>query len=325
MSTPEGDSAAQALKSHEAGRRLDFSLDPLRGFDPAAVVVEPVEPVDSEFGRFGGKCMVLRNLLTPEECVYLIEHMSAPLEKVYYRDDYRRNDRAIYDSPELAELLWARVHPIIERVSIRVAEEPGQQRLEGLDPDEECPDPLRVGYGKEGLWRPKGLNECLRFCRYSPGGFFRAHCDGVFQRSEEERSLFTCMLYLDAPLDGGATHFMKIDTRLTQETYLQPAPADSIVAKVAPEPGLCLLFFQPGILHEGEELRSGMKHILRTDVMFTRDPVSKLQRTPEQLEAYELVQQAAKLEDSTDPENLKAATALYRRAFKLDPKLERML
>jgi hypothetical protein len=245
------------------------------------------------------------------------------MEPVGYRVDYRRNDRCVFESPEFAALLWRRIQPVLSGFELCVEEDGGKQHLVS-EVVGDCPSSLQVGYGKEGVWRPEGLNECLRFCRYNPGGFFRAHCDAMFCRSEDEQSLLTCMFYLDGNLDGGATRFLHIDTHLTQENYLKPAPQEQVVASIDPEPGLCILFFQPGLLHEGEELRSGVKHILRTDVMCRRDPLTKPQRTEKQIEALALALQAQALEASTDRTDLTRACELYRRAFKLDPKLERM-
>jgi hypothetical protein len=269
----------------------------------------------------------LRNVITPEECAYLVAQMSAgnDLEQVTYREDYRRNDRCIFNSPELAEVLWHRVRPTAEALAVRVDEDPAKQRLLSAHAEQgDCPCELRVGFRKEGVWRPVGLNECLRFCRYQPGGFFRAHCDATFVRSESEMSLFTCMFYLDSGMQGGATRFLKTDLELTLENHLQPASEGDILASVTPEPGLCLLFFQPGLLHEGEEVLRGAKHILRTDVMFRRDAGSAPARSAQEEEAWRLAQEAAALESSAQgPADYARACQLYRRAFKLDPKIER--
>lgn len=311
--------------SHSDGLPLPFSLDgpPFQDFDPSSINVEEVRGIDDQFGRYGGRCLVLRNTLSVEECRFFIEKMSPDMAPVQYPTDYRRNDRCIFESTELAELLWRRVQPQLAGFELSVEEDGSKQRLLSEEPGD-CPSELQVGYGKEGVWRPEGLNECLRFCRYNPGGFFRAHCDASFRRSEDEQSLLTCMFYLDGDLDGGATRFLHIDSHLTHENYLKPAANDQVLASIAPEPGLCILFFQPGLLHEGEELRSGVKHILRTDVMCRRDPTTKPARTEKQIEALSLALKAQALEAGSDPEELKRACELYRRAFKLDPKLERV-
>lgn len=311
--------------SHEGGLPLPFSLDcpPFQDFDASLVVAEAVQGIDDKFGRYGGRCLLLRNTLSLQECDFIIEKMSTKMVPVEYRADYRRNDRCIFESPELARLLWGRVQPFLSGFELSVNEDGAKQRLVSEEAGD-CPSELQVGYGKEGVWRPVGLNECLRFCRYNPGGFFRAHCDAMFARSQDEQSLLTCMFYLDGNLDGGATRFLRTDTCLTQENHLKPAQEEQVLASIEPEPGLCILFFQPGLLHEGEELRSGAKHILRTDVMCHRDPSTKPLRTEKQVEALSLALEAQALEASTDPAELKRACELYRRAFKLDPKLERV-
>merc|ERR550537_1803057 len=156
----------------------------------------------------------------------------------------------------------------------------------------------------------------MRFCRYNPGGFFRAHCDGRFQRSDDEMSLFTCMFYLDGAMEGGSTRFLRINTELNDQNYLKPAQESDVLASIRPEAGLCLLFFQPGLLHEGEELRAGVKHILRTEVMFRRQVGTAPERSPQEEEAWRLVQRAQALEAAGDCDE---ACQLYRRAFKMDP------
>mmetsp|Transcript_5871 Transcript_5871/g.13905 ORF Transcript_5871/g.13905 Transcript_5871/m.13905 type:complete len:418 (+) Transcript_5871:30-1283(+) len=313
---------AAALKSHSGG--LPFCFDPgtFSGFDVASLSARPVEPVDSDGRCFGGRCLALAGTLTEAECEFLIREMGKDMEPVRYRLDYRRNSRCIYESRQLAELLWQRIRHVAAELSVHVDAEPAKQRLlaeRGAAGD--CPEPLRVGIGREGVWDAVGLNECLRFCHYSPGGFFRAHCDGSFRRSSEELSLFTCMFYLNGGLAGGTTRFVLNGERCWDEG-LRPAMPNEVLASVAPSAGLCLLFFQPGLLHEGEELLAGDKYILRTDVMFRRRPGTQPERTPEQKQAMELLCQAQAAEEEG---SCSMAAQLYRRAFKLDPRLERML
>jgi len=322
---PDASFEGSEEKSH-AGAPLSFSLEPLSQFDMERVIVEPVQAVDSRFARFGGRCLALRNVLTARECEYLITEMTShgDLERVSYRQEYRQNDRFVFDTKELSGLLWKRVEPIAKALAFAVdLEDPSKQRLLSAEKEEEtsaCPEELRVGYGHTGVWRPIGLNECLRFCRYNPGGFFRSHCDAMYKRSEEEMSFFTCMFYLDSGFGGGATRFLRIDGNLTDKNYLKLAEDDQVLASLQPEAGMCLLFFQPGLLHEGEDVKEGSKHILRTDVMFRRDPGTGPQRTPQEEHAWKLLQEAQAAEASNECDK---ACQLYRRAFKLDPKLER--
>lgn len=310
-------------KSHAGTRSIDFDLTPFESFDPSSIQVEIVEPVDSMYKKFGGRCMLLHNMLTANECAYLIKEMDKDMQQVSYRHNYRVNDRCVFESSQFAEMMWKRVQPVASQLSLVIDQDQAKQHLMSEEPGD-CPHDLRVGYGKEGTWHPVGLNECLRFCRYNPGGFFRKHTDACFIRSEEEQSFFTCMFYLNGDFEGGATRFLRLDGQGNTdcESQFKLAQDKDVLASVSPETGLCMLFFQPGLMHEGEDLHSGLKYILRTDVMYRRNPATKIQRTPQREQAMALLQQAQAAEERGECD---IACNLYRRAFKLDPELEQMV
>lgn len=306
---------------------LAAPLDAFDHFDPEQLEVQAIEPVDSLYGCFGGRCLVLYNVLSEEECQALISSMATDdmMEAVAYQQDYRRNDRVIFASEKLALLLWKRVQATASQLSIHIdgdGHECSRQRLlserpeGGEDGERLCPRALQAPVGCHGLWEPMGLNERFRLCRYRPGGFFRPHCDGIYMRSQEEMSLFTCMFYLDSSMEGGATKFLKHDAVLAGKRSRE----GDILASVRPRRGMCLLFFQPGLLHEGEDVHGGVKHILRTEVMFRRKPGTGAQLTERQEEALRIVREAEAAELAG---SLTLACDLYRRAFKMDPSLER--
>lgn len=99
--------------------------------------------------------------------------------------------------------------------------------------------------------QPIGLNERFRLYRYVPGQRFTWHADAPFRRSTGEISLLTFMIYLNDEYEGGATRFES--------------------AKVLGRAGMAL-FFQHGLVHEGAEVTSGVKYVLRSDVMFSAEP-----------------------------------------------------
>ena len=72
-----------------------------------------------------------------------------------YPDDYRNNDRALLDDPELAARLFARLRPHL--------------------PEQWVQDGAR--------WRVSGLNSRFRFCRYRDGQSFTRHRDGAWSRT----------------------------------------------------------------------------------------------------------------------------------------------
>lgn len=97
--------------------------------------------------------------------------------------------------------------------------------------------------------RPVGLNERFRCYRYAPGQRFAPHYDGCFRRSATECSELTFMVYLNDGFAGGATEF------------------HDFAERVVPRAGMALLF-QHALLHEGCVAESGVKYVLRSDVMY---------------------------------------------------------
>jgi len=76
-------------------------------------------------------------------------------------------ERLLVLSDDLAENLWRRVSPMMNRDDI-----------------------LRVrpiGFGNGGIWKPVRLNECFKFGRYQEGTFFSPHIDGPWVPRDDER------------------------------------------------------------------------------------------------------------------------------------------
>ena len=73
-------------------------------------------------------------------------------------------------------------------------------------------------------------------------------------------SLLTCMIYLNdaSEFEGGFTNFLQFGTK-------------EVTLSIRPEPGLCVIFRQKEqehCYHEGTKVMSGLKYILRTDIMY---------------------------------------------------------
>jgi Rps23 Pro-64 3,4-dihydroxylase Tpa1-like proline 4-hydroxylase len=93
----------------------------------------------------------------------------------------------------------------------------------------------------------KGFNERFRYYRYEKGQYFDWHKDGSYVRSTNEESMLTFLIYLNEDFKGGAT-------MLSWET-------------IQPTSGMAL-FFPHRLLHRGVEVETGIKYVLRTDVMY---------------------------------------------------------
>lgn len=98
-----------------------------------------------------------------------------------------------------------------------------------------------------GNYQLLGFNELFRFYRYHPGEQFKKHRDGSYIRNAQEVSYYTFMIYLNAGFEGGSTLFDELE--------------------IIPETGKALIFRHTQ-LHEGTTVNSGVKYVLRTDVMY---------------------------------------------------------
>lgn len=94
------------------------------------------------------------------------------------------------------------------------------------------------------------FNEMFRIYKYSSGQRFKMHRDGSYIRNENEKSFYTFLIYLNDDFEGGETEFENLFT-------------------VAPKKGSALVFYHP-LRHEGKTLISGLKYVLRTDVMYSK-------------------------------------------------------
>ncbi|HLL03569.1 MAG TPA: 2OG-Fe(II) oxygenase [Myxococcaceae bacterium] len=172
--------------------------------------------------------VTISNFLSPQECDQFIQltlaqgYEEAPITTFRgfaMRPDIRNNTRVMKDDVALAAQLWERMKHLVPTTHRRI-----------------------------GSWQPHGLNERLRFYRYTQGQYFKWHSDGPFIRSQREVSLFTAMVYLNEDFEGGTTDF-------------QFGPT------VRPQRGM-LLLFEHSLMHQGAPVRSGCKYVLRTDVMY---------------------------------------------------------
>ncbi|WP_299107495.1 2OG-Fe(II) oxygenase [uncultured Tenacibaculum sp.] len=101
-----------------------------------------------------------------------------------------------------------------------------------------------------GFYKALDLNEMFRVYKYSKGQRFKMHIDGSYKRNLNEESLFSFLIYLNDDFDGGETEFRKLFT-------------------VTPQKGTALVF-RHRLKHEGKEIISGVKYVLRTDIMYKR-------------------------------------------------------
>ncbi|WP_374354593.1 2OG-Fe(II) oxygenase [Chitinimonas sp.] len=119
---------------------------------------------------------------------------------------------------------------------------------------------------RDGDWQLERVNERFRFCRYQAGQQFKLHQDGVHHRDAGRCSRLTFMIYLT---DGDA--FAGGDT-----VFYSAGPGGDETGKVAREIGRVrpragsLILFDHSIWHAGEQVSGGIKHLVRSDIIYRR-------------------------------------------------------
>lgn len=184
-----------------------------------------------------GCCVLIDDFLTPAECIALIassENSGYASAATDYPPLYRNNHRHVLDDPALAADLAARL----------AAHAPAGIAADGRD------------------WHYDGVNDRLRFCRYAAGQRFSLHQDGVHHRGPDCRSHLTVLLYLS---DGAG--FAGGDTVFYAHGPGGEGDPPRELGRVRPRAG-SLLLFDHTIWHAGEEVTQGVKHVLRSDIMY---------------------------------------------------------
>lgn len=192
-----------------------------------------------------GFCVVIPDFLSPQECRAHIAQSEArgfSGAASHYPPSYRNNDRQVIDDPAFARDMGVRLARHV---------------------------PARLQHEGEA-WAFEGINERFRFCRYRAGQQFNLHQDGVHHRGPGLRSRLTFMIYLtdgDA-FEGGDTLFYSAGPG----GDANGAPA-RLIGRVRPRAG-SLILFDHSLWHAGEAVSRGVKHILRSDVIYRRQGAS---------------------------------------------------
>tara|TARA_R110002051_G_scaffold259054_1_gene318399 strand:- start:12502 stop:13296 length:795 start_codon:yes stop_codon:yes gene_type:complete len=199
----------------------------------------------------------LLNVLTPDECKRLISVSESmgflPDAAVSLPRNVRHNDSLTWVVDNTTEqVIWNRVNHLMD-------------------------DNLDIFAGKAAL----GLNNRFRFYRYNQGDFFKPHSDGSWPGSQvidgqlvrdafgDRYSLLTFLIFLTEDFEGGATRFL-----VNADNPSLPAKHGDNMRQVdVRTPAGSVLCFPHGMhplhcIHSSEPILSGVKYIIRTDVLF---------------------------------------------------------
>lgn len=206
-------------------------------------------------GRVMAGMWTAEGLLSTDECASLIASCAphiAPVDWEYVAS-YRSCQRAVVMCEALAAEVAQRLRPLWTRAD-----------LEGVRP---------FGHGTQGTWvlppHLKVVNPCWRVSETREGQFFARHRDSGFVITNDYRSIFTVLVYLNDDFAGGDTVFY--DTQGTAYP-LRPACGTAVV-------------FLHDLFHEGTPVTRGIKWVARSDVLFQR--VAPLPDDPSNFPAFQ--------------------------------------
>lgn len=148
---------------------------------------------------------------------------------------------------------------------------------------ERCSDLLYDNIGIFDGKKPLGLNKRFRFYKYAEGDFFKPHTDGSWPGSRvvdgrlisnaypDRYSQMTFLILLNDDFTGGETAFY-IDKNVPSEPSRNSGAIRTAKLRTPAGGVLC---FPHGThplhcLHSSEPIISGIKYIIRTDVLFER-------------------------------------------------------
>ncbi|KAF0973069.1 hypothetical protein FDP41_008733 [Naegleria fowleri] len=194
------------------------------------------------------RCIYIGSLLTSSECSELIQattQLGYESIEHEYPKEYRSSERVLVLCKKLADMLWQRIKPYLTDADFK-----------GVRP---------YGFDNGGTWKPIGTNECLRFNRYKKNAFFKPHQDAKFIRNDNEQSIFTILIYLDASY-AGTTLLKKVSD--SKETNVSVMKFKKITS-LRPKEG-AVAIFNHDLYHAGQRVRYGRKYVLRTELIFKR-------------------------------------------------------
>eukprot|EP01091_Cochliopodium_minus_P006902 TRINITY_DN16865_c0_g1_i1.p1 TRINITY_DN16865_c0_g1~~TRINITY_DN16865_c0_g1_i1.p1 ORF type:complete len:251 (-),score=61.89 TRINITY_DN16865_c0_g1_i1:9-761(-) len=209
----------------------------LEGYDVNNIKKEELE------GGLEGYGIILKNVLSRKECKKILEISESigygNLGKGNTGNAYRGNRRLqIHDIDErLGKEIWRRISHYI---------------------------PLSEEIPEDGKFIFDSINPRYRFAKYYEGNGFAIHVDKPTVFEKDICSVYTVNIYLNdlSNEQGGRTRFYK---KMTDKVP---------VAAAGGEAGSIAIFkqslFPYSPVHDGEKVNSGLKYLMRTDLIYKR-------------------------------------------------------
>lgn len=193
----------------------------------------------------------IKNLFSEKECGEIISKTISYYKslKDEYLESERKCNRILSINHNLANVIWER---------IKILNFPN--------------DAIPIGFGTDGIWEASGVNECIRYIQYeSPSIGFLPHRDASFIRDEDNRSIYTIIIYINEDFEGGHTQIYQPNMERVEPILVKDELKNGyqILLDFIPKIGSAIIFDHDTI-HKGCPVIKGTKYIIRTDIIFTR-------------------------------------------------------
>lgn len=277
---------------------------------PKAFKVDSIDAIYVDNALSDAECGILRNLVdnTESNNSDLISFWN-PIGRD--NDDARsfRDCNTIeINCKEFGDLLWNRVKDHLDYLlnSVIINDENDDKDIE---------------IEMIGSWNAVTTNHDILLAKYPKNGHFAPHTDGRATHLFNRRSLYSIIVFLnDIPLEeGGGTRFYSndavnklhrdCDNRWTSDKSLMTAEIEARAGR--------MLIFEQSLVHEGVPSLVLPKYIIRSDIIFERDPPIDINE-----EAFSYYRKAEEVaEDGQVDESIK----LFKKAFAMDKKLKEIM
>lgn len=284
-----------------------------------AATLDP--PLGAGGALLGTGVAVVDGVLTAGECARLVGALDASGRASFWAEDasdpeprkFRDADTVEVACGRVAQKAWDRASPLLFPL---MAAGFGDVHVDGFEADGSEPS-----VATRGRWAPVGFNDDFLLATYPDGGKsgFAPHSDGTTTRGLNERSFYSVIVYLNEPPAGGGTRFYA-PAAAREGLVLNgqgrwTARDDLLLGDVSPKIGRALVFDQR-LVHEGVPPLGDRKCIIRSDVLFRRDP--PIYDAPADRAAFATYERAVELSERGDHA---AAVDLFVKAAKAAPAL----
>ncbi|KAF9032394.1 hypothetical protein BJ165DRAFT_1517538 [Panaeolus papilionaceus] len=217
---------------------LDWKTTPLSN---AYLPSHYLKIIDSVFSD--EECQALKALAESDaQWAQAAVHYGLGENENYVNTDYRNSDRILRFDFKAAEELYERLRPYVEEIAeIRAGDKYEKLMVR------------KIPYN--GVYKMIGVNERLSYLRYGPGHYFKGHCDFLHDLPDGRVGQVTIQIYLgEDGVEGGATRIA--------------GGSPGKYVDVFPKKGRVLIFQHKDVFHSGEEVTSGLKFTLRSDLLY---------------------------------------------------------